>query len=138
MVDVSDERAAILHQLLAQPRLRAADLGKVPERPGIYVIYLHVPDPLCLKLGIAGPSRLLKKSSESSPPIRGCRLLFVPPSHCETVRKRGNRPENRQPLSGGEQKRGVRSQRAQRAIMQLLSLHRYGHSMIAAFASAAE
>ena len=106
MVDVSDERAAILHQLLAQPRLRAADLGKVPERPGIYVIYLHVPDPLCLKLGIAGPSRLLKKSSESSPPIRGCRLLFVPPSHCETVRKRGNRPENRQPLSGGRTEEG--------------------------------
>jgi hypothetical protein len=45
----------ILHQLLVQPRLRAADLGKEPERSRIYVIYLDVPDPLFLKLGIAGP-----------------------------------------------------------------------------------
>jgi hypothetical protein len=57
VVDASEERTLILHQLLAQPRLRAADLGKVLERPGIYVIHLDAPDPLCLKLGIAGPRR---------------------------------------------------------------------------------
>jgi len=52
--------------------------------------------------------------------------------------KGGTDPKIDSPYQGGEQKRGVRSQRAQRAIMQLLSLHRYGHSMIAASASAAE
>ena len=53
----SDQRTSILRQLLGQPRLRGADLRKVPKRPGIYVIHLGLPDPLCLKVGIAGPRR---------------------------------------------------------------------------------